>query len=132
MRYWMRHWLKAIIALLPLLLLAAAPAAAEPTVNEFDVPTPASEPEDIVLGPDGDLWFTEQAANKIGRVKPGSPPVIEDFPLPSGFTSPFNLTVGPDNKIWATASNGANAVLKIDPVNPAGMEGHGGYGAGNI
>jgi virginiamycin B lyase len=126
----MKHWLKAA-ALLSLLL--AAPAAAAPTVDEFsDGLTPSAEPEDIVLGPDGKLWFTEHGSgiNKIGRVTPGNPPLIEEFPLPVGFSSPFNITVGPDNKIWATASNGAGAVLKIDPANPAAMEGFGGYGAG--
>jgi virginiamycin B lyase len=100
-------------------------------VNEFNVPTAASEPEDITLGPDGKLWFAERAGDKIGRVTPGNPPLIEDFPLPIGFNAPFNITVGPDNKIWATASNGAGAVVKIDPPNPAAMQGHGGYGVGN-
>jgi streptogramin lyase len=124
----MRHWLKALAPLT--LLLFAAPATAAPIVNEFGIPTPGAEPEDIVLGPDGNLWFTEHGfmVDKIGRVKPGNPPVIDEFPLPTGFSSPFNITVGPDNKIWATASNGAGAVLKIDPANPAAMQGHGGYG----
>src|SRR5215207_485031 len=126
----MRHWLKTTPLLLILLLVVAAPAAAEPTVNEFEIPTANAQPEDIVLGPDGNLWFTERSANKIGRVTPGNPPLIEDFPLPIGFTSPFNITGGPDGKIWATASNGAGAVLKIDPADPAAMEGHGGFGAG--
>jgi virginiamycin B lyase len=126
----MKHWARTL-ALLPLLVFAA-PAAAAPTVTEFEVPTANAQPEDIVLGPDGNLWFTEHGfmVDKIGRVTPGNPPVIEDFPLPTGFSAPFNITVGPDNKIWATASNGAGAVLKIDPANPAAMEGHGGYGAG--
>ena len=93
----MRHWLEAT-ALLWLLL--AAPAAAAPTVAEFDIPTAASEAQDIVLGPDGKLWFTEKTANKVGRVTPGTPPVIDEFDLPTGFTEPFNITVGPDNRIW--------------------------------
>jgi virginiamycin B lyase len=124
----MKHWLRSL-ALLPLLLLAA-PAVAAPTVTEFNIPTASSEPEDIVLGPDGKLWFTEHGSgvNKIGRVTPGNPPLIEEFPLPTGYTTPFNITVGPDGKIWATASNGAAAVVRIDPSNTADFLGHGGYG----
>ena len=48
----MKHWLKAT----PLVwLLLAAPAAAAPTVTEFNIPTAAAFPQDIVLGPDGNF-----------------------------------------------------------------------------
>jgi hypothetical protein len=45
----------------------AAPAAAS-FVTEFPVPTAGSTPFGIASGPDGALWFTEQSANKIGRI----------------------------------------------------------------
>jgi virginiamycin B lyase len=121
----MKHSLKAT-ALLWLLL--AAPAAAAPTVTEFDIPTAAAFPQDIVLGPDGKLWFTEKGIDKIGRVTPGNPPLIEEFALPATFTDPFNITVGPDNKIWASASNGGGAVVRMNAANPADTQGKGGYG----
>ena len=121
----MRHSLKAT-ALLWLLL--AAPAAAAPTVTEFNIPTASAFPQDIALGPDGKLWFTEKDKNQIGRVTPGNPPVIDEFTLPTGFTQPLNITVGPDSKIWFTCSNGAGAVCRINPANPADKQGHGGYG----
>ena len=42
------------------------------------LPHPDSSPNDIVLGPDGNLWFTERQAlntgekgNRIGRMAPG-------------------------------------------------------------
>jgi len=112
-----------------ILLLVAAPASAEPTVTEFsDGLTASAGLADIVLGPDGNLWFAEKDASKLGRVTPGNPPVIQEFPLPVGFTQPFNITVGPDNKIWATATNGAPSVVRIDPSNTAEFVGHGGYG----
>ena len=38
------------------------------TITEFSLPTPSSGPENIVTGPDGNLWLTENSANKIGRV----------------------------------------------------------------
>jgi virginiamycin B lyase len=121
----MKHWLKAI----PLVwLLLAAPAAAAPTVQEFEIPTAAAVPEDITLGPDGKLWFAENGIDKIGRVTPGDPPVIEEFALPAGFTDPFNITVGPDNKIWFTCKDAAVAVCRMNPANPTDTQGHGGYG----
>ena len=120
----MKHWLKAI----PLVwLLLAAPAAAAPTVTEFPLPTAGALPEDIVLGPDGKLWFAENGVDMIGRVTPGDPPVIEEFALPAGFTDPFNITVGPDNKIWFTCKDAAGAVCRMSPANPADTQGDGGY-----
>ena len=113
----MRHSLKAT-ALLWLLL--AAPAAAAPTVTEFNIPTAASQPQDIVLGPDGKLWFTENSVNKIGRVTPGNPPLIEEFPVAATFTEPLNITVGPDGKIWFSGkNNGGGGVGRMNPANLA-------------
>ena len=124
----MKHSLK-LAALLS--LLWAAPAAAVPTVTEFPLPTASALPHDIVLGPDGKLWFTEKDANKIGRVTPGNPPVIDEFDLPAGFTDPFNITVGPDNQIWATCRNAAGAVCRINPADPTDKAGHGGFNVTN-
>jgi streptogramin lyase len=112
-------------------MTAAAPAAAAPTVTEFPIPVETGdtppEPADIVLGPDGKLWFTEANVDQIGRVTPGNPPVIDEFDLPAGFTSPFNITVGHDGKIWFTCSNGAGALCRINPNDPTDKEGKGGY-----
>ena len=122
----MKRWLSAAVVLC---LLLAAPAAAAPTVTEFDIPTASSTAQDIVLGPDGKLWFTENAVDKIGRVTPGNPPLIEEFAVPTNFVEPLNITVGPDNKIWFSGKfNGAGGVGRMDPANPADTQGHGGYG----
>jgi streptogramin lyase len=37
-------------------------------ITEFTIPTANSGPNGITAGPDGALWFTEAAANKIGRI----------------------------------------------------------------
>jgi virginiamycin B lyase len=123
----MKHSLKAA-ALLSLVL--AAPAAAAPTVTESDpLPTAGAQPQDIILGPDGKLWFTELAANQIGRVTPGNPPLIEEFAVPTNFVEPLNITVGPDNKIWFSGKfNGAGGVGRMNPANPADTQGFGGFG----
>jgi virginiamycin B lyase len=36
-------------------------------VTEFALPTPGGGPFGLAIGPDGNLWFTESAGNKIGR-----------------------------------------------------------------
>ena len=121
----MKHSLKA--ALLALLVLAA-PASAAPTVTEFPIPTAAAGSADIVLGPDGKLWFAEKTIDKIGRVTPGNPPLIEEFAVPANFDEPFNITVGPDNKIWFSGKfNNAGGVGRMNPANPADTQGFGGY-----
>src|SRR4029077_12946490 len=39
-----------------------------PTITEFPIPTANSSPYGITAGPDGNLWFVETAANKIGEI----------------------------------------------------------------
>src|ERR1700736_1982908 len=46
-------------------------------ITEFTVPTAASLPREITLGPDGNLWFTEQHGMKVGRITPAG--VITEF-----------------------------------------------------
>src|SRR5262249_43040338 len=39
-----------------------------PAITEFPVPDAGADPVDIAVGPDGALWFTEQHADRIGRI----------------------------------------------------------------
>ncbi len=61
-------------------------------VREFPLPTANSAPGAITAGPDGALWFTEGAGNRIGRITPGGvahPPrrlVLRRGLAPSGAT----------------------------------------------
>jgi len=61
--------------------LLASTAATAVTVTEFPIPTLNSGPYDIVSGPDGNLWFTEDSENKIGRITPAG--VITEFTIPT-------------------------------------------------
>jgi virginiamycin B lyase len=83
------------------LLLPLSPAVAS-GFNEYAVPTSNSEPEVIVNGPDGALWFTETNTNKIGRVTTSGS--FTEFSLPDtgnpGCTGPTALTAGPDGALW--------------------------------
>jgi virginiamycin B lyase len=105
---------------------ALAPSvAAAPTVNEFDVPTANSQPFDITLGADGNLWFVEQGAPKIGRVVPANPPTITDFTTPGSLSGLQGITAGPDGNLWIT---GTNKVAEVPPGNPNGGTAYGGIG----
>ena len=73
-------------------------------ITEFPIPTPSSVPRDITEGPDGNLWFTETAANQIGRITPAG--VITEFPLPTPGSYPSGITVGPDGNVWFTDLSG--------------------------
>src|SRR5262249_46640228 len=45
-----------------------AGGTASALVSEFSVPTSASNPFTVTTGPDGNVWFTEVAGNKIGHI----------------------------------------------------------------
>src|SRR6202011_2217396 len=67
----------------------------------------------IGAGPDGNIWFTEYAANNIGRIAPNG--TVSEFPLPTPFAVPQYVTAGPDGNLWFTESGGSK-VGKIDPT----------------
>jgi virginiamycin B lyase len=89
-----------------LLLIAVA-------IQEFNVPTADSRPHDPAVAPDGALWFTEQKANKLGRLDPRTG-TIREFPLPVPDSGPHGLAVDRDGSVWFTA-NYKGYVGKLDP-----------------
>ena len=79
------------------------------TYTGFDIPTASSEPMGIAAGPDGNMWFTEFAGDKIGRVtNAGS---ITEFPLAAD-AEPTSIVAGPDGAMWFTAQKG-NSIGRI-------------------
>src|SRR5262249_5731396 len=75
-------------------LVADAPLS---PITEFALPTPNSRPYQITAGADGNLWFTESAGNRIGRITPDG--TLTEFSLPNP-GSPFGITAGPDGNLW--------------------------------
>ena len=82
--------------------------AAAPTghFKLFRVPTNASQPRDITLGPDGNMWFTESDINvsQIGRIDAAG--TITEFVVPTRFSQPSQIVAGPDGALWFTAPSG--------------------------
>jgi virginiamycin B lyase len=108
-----RVLLGSLIGLLGGLLLPSAALA----IDEFLVPTPASQPAGITVGPDGAIWFTEENGHKIGRITTtGS---ITEYPIPTPAASPQEIVAGPDGALWFT-EYGANPP-KIGRITTAGV-----------
>jgi virginiamycin B lyase len=91
--------------------------------TSYTVPASASSVpglDAITLGPNGNLWFTETAVNRIGEITPKAvDPTIHEFALPaadrlaagvgSSITSADTIAAGPGNDIWFT-EQGSNAI----------------------
>src|SRR2546422_9280660 len=76
------------------------------TIREWDVPTKGAHPHDPAVGPDGALWFTEQMANKLGRLDPATGE-FKEYPLVEGKNSgPHGLVADKNGNIWYTANFG--------------------------
>jgi virginiamycin B lyase len=110
--------LAAVLAGVAAFALAPPAATAAPAIEEFPpVPTAGAGLQDIVQGPDGNMWFTERNANKIGRISGTNPGAVAEFDVAAGSSSPDIIVVGPDGALWYTQANG---VGRMPPGNPAG------------
>src|SRR5204862_277371 len=77
--------------------------------SESFLPTAGEEPYQIVAGPDGAMWFTEQQinvpptneGNKVGRIALDTLAITET-PVPTAMSQPTGITLGPDGNLWFT------------------------------
>jgi streptogramin lyase len=123
--------LGALAAVLLLTLLAAAlftsfgsrhpgpvikptPTPGHGQIAEYHLPTAGGFPRGITRGQDGNLWFTEYAGNKIGRITPSGS--LTEFPLPTPDSRPTGITSGPDGNLWFMEFNSG----QIGRITPAG------------
>src|ERR1700722_955905 len=100
-----------------LVLCASVLFANQSAITEYPVPTANSQPESIALGPDGALWFTETAGNKIGRITTAG--AVTEYPVGGTYQtgSPWAIIVGPDGAMWFTETLGS----KIGRITTAGV-----------
>jgi streptogramin lyase len=81
------------------------------SVTTFPIPLVGIvQPQGITTGPDGNLWFAQTGADKIGRMTPAG--AVTQFPLPpipvpagtqptpGSAPGPVAITVGPDGALW--------------------------------
>jgi streptogramin lyase len=89
------------------------------TCTEFTLPSttspPTSGPQNIAVGADGNIWFTIQNSNQIGRINPSSDlPAVWNVPTTN--SQPNGIALGPDGNIWFTEYNAG----KIGEITPSG------------
>jgi len=98
------------------------------TVTNFPIPmVEIVQPDGITKGSDGNLWFTENATGRIGRMTPSG--VFTEYTLPAipppagspagtaGTTPhPTAITAGPDGALWFTGIPG-----EIGRITTAGV-----------
>src|SRR5262249_15830025 len=87
----------------------------------------------IVLGPDGNMWYSDQGEyynptpfeGHIGRILTHAPYTITEFVPPTFESRPLGLTVGSDQNLWFTeffsqpsfpvGASGGKAIGRITP-----------------
>ena len=81
--------------------------------SSYAIPTSSSGVSDITPGPDGNMWFTENTADKIGVVTPTG--VITEYAGPSG-GSPASIVAGPDGALWFTTTGNLGRITTSGSV----------------
>ncbi len=83
------------------------------TITEYPLPTQYARANDITLGANGTLYFTEQVNHnnptsvgveaRIGEVVTSGPVQLSELPpLPNGACIPNSITTGSDGNLWFT------------------------------
>src|SRR5579883_1402047 len=119
----MRNTISLLAFISCVMLLAACGSSTTNAFRLFSLPTTCGGscmPTGITTGPDGNLWFTESAGNKIGRMTPSGQ--IQEFPLPTTCGSaagcgPAGIASGPDGNLWFAEALG-NRLGRITPSGP--------------
>ncbi len=94
-------------------LLGTAASAVLGDITEFAIPTPASQPNGIAAGPDGNLWFTEfgGSANKVASITTGG--AITEYSLPTPGAGPRGIASGGGSSVYFTEWT-ANKIGRIN------------------
>jgi streptogramin lyase len=72
------------------------------SVYEFDPPAMGGIPQDIVLSPAGDPWFTEMAADQITLFHVSTLGLFFEFPVATPKSEPFGIALEGDVAVWFT------------------------------
>ena len=71
----------------------------------------SGDPQEITVGPDGNMWFTQMSPSAIGRITPLGAVTMFTAGLPGG-SAPQAITTGSDGNVYFT-DNGANAIGRV-------------------
>ena len=91
---------------------ATVATASGPSISEFSTGlTPSIGLWGIAQGPDGNLWFTEETNNGVGRITPGA--IITEFTAGFPTGSPRGIVTGPDGNLWVAQAGGDGAIARV-------------------
>lgn len=79
--------------------------------------SPGSVSFAITNGPDGNLWFTEAEANKIGKIATDGT-ILNEYSLADTGMYPRAITTGPDGNIWFVISGDSES--KVESMDTQG------------
>ena len=97
---WHGGALAAVLAVGAAAALIAASVSAQVAINEWGIPTANSQASNLVADASGNIWFTETAANKIGRVNQNG--VFQEFDISTSNSQPWGIAVDATGRIWFT------------------------------
>jgi virginiamycin B lyase len=101
----------------PAATVSSAPSNAPVTLRLREFPVPSgSHPHDVAPAADGGIWYTAQAAGKLGHLDPSTGRVRE-IALGNG-SAPHGVITGRDGAAWIT-DGGLNAIVRVDPATSA-------------
>jgi virginiamycin B lyase len=86
---------------------------AQGRVTEWPVKTPDASLRGVTVAPDGDLWFTENFSNKIGRMAPDGT-VIGEYAIASEGCGARAIIAVPDGRLFFSAHD-AGAIGEVIP-----------------
>jgi virginiamycin B lyase len=92
-------------------LLMVSTAGATSGISEFKLAS-STRPTELTTGPDGNVWFIEQAAGRIASISPGG--AIHTYAIPTANSQPAGITSGPDGALWFTESR-ADKIGRYQP-----------------
>lgn len=73
-------------------------------VTEYPL-SPAASARGLILGGDGNFYFTDPTQNAVGQVLVNSGFAVKEFPVPTTAAGPAYLAIGPDFRIYLTEAS---------------------------
>jgi virginiamycin B lyase len=93
-------------------LVLSTSAILSPQTVTITAHTASGGPAGITTGPDGALWFTENAGNKIGRMTTNG--MFTEYEVPTPSSGVDSISMGPDGALWFT-EHPRNNIGRITP-----------------
>jgi hypothetical protein len=86
--------------------------------NSYPFPSPNSYAGQILVGPDNNLWVTENHSNKIGRLNPTTG-VLTEWVMPTSGSTPSGMTNAADGALWFT--EWGESISRIARITTSGV-----------